>query len=210
MIRVFIVDDHELIREGLRKVLKPHSDIKVIGEATSAEELLAVPAKKLIDVLVLDLRLRGRSGLETLPAMKKLHPTTRTLVLSALPEERFAVRALKAGASGFVTKETVAEELVTAIRLIASGKTYASSSLTQQLIDDRIGRTSERGLRLLSNREFEILLKIASGKTIGRIASELSLSVYTIATYRARLLKKMRMKTNAELIRFALETKLLE
>ncbi len=208
-INVIMVDDHELILEGIRKTLSLFPEIVITGEARSAEELHGEAVDKSADIILLDIDLPGRSGFEALADVKTLFPRARVLFLSMFPEDQFAVRALKAGAHGYVTKKAVAQELVDAIRTIAAGKKYLSPGVEQQLLQE-IGYNRERSpLETLSDRELSVLRLIAKGKSAGAIASQLSLSVNTVTTYRRRLLKKLDMKTNAELVRFALENRII-
>lgn len=210
MINILIVDDHELVREGLKKVLKRQSDMNVVGEATNAHELFEQIERLPVDIVILDITLPGKSGLEVLKDLFARHPKVRVLMLSMHPEERFAVRALKAGAAGYMTKDTATSELVDAIRKIMSGRKYTSAALAEQVVEifsDQGGKASHE---LLSDREFEVLCLLATGKTVSQIAEQLTLSVNTIATYRSRVLEKMKLKTNAELMRYALEHRLVD
>ncbi len=204
-----MVDDHELILEGIRKTLSLVQEMSIVGEARSAEQLLGGSVAKNADIILLDIDLPGRSGLEALVEVKAVFPQARILFLSMFPEDQFAVRALKAGAHGYVTKKAVAQELVDAIRTIAAGGKYVSPGVEQQLLRE-IGYNEGRGpLETLSDRELSVLRLIARGKSAGAIAAQLSLSVSTVTTYRSRLLKKLDMKTNAELVRFALENRII-
>lgn len=208
-IGVFMVDDHELIREGLRRTLSLFPDISITGEARSAEELLGKAIANDADIILLDIDLPGRSGFEALADVKVLYPEARVLFLSMFPEDQFAVRALKAGAHGYVTKKAVAQELVDAIRIVASGKKYVSPTVEQQLLREIGYDPGKSPMESLSDRELSVLRLIARGKSVGAIAVQLSLSVNTVTTYRRRLLKKLDMKTNAELVRFALENRII-
>lgn len=208
--KVIIVDDHELIREGLKKVLVKHSDLKVVGEAAYSQDLLDLLDRHEVDVVILDISMPGKSGLELLRDIKNFHPKVKTLVLSMYPEDRFAIRALKAGASGYLSKQSAAKELVNALRKIMSGGKYISPALAEQLVLE-IETPSDKPLHeKLSNREFEIMLKISLGKSVSEIADELILSVNTITSYRARVMQKMNMKSNAEIIRYALKNQLVD
>lgn len=208
--KVIIVDDHELIREGLKKVLVKHSDLEVVGEAAHSQGLLDLLDRHEVDVVILDISMPGKSGLELLRDIKNLYPKVRTLVLSMYPEDRFAIRALKAGASGYLSKQSAAKELVNALRKIMSGGKYISPALAEQLVLE-IETPSDKPLHeKLSNREFEIMLKISLGKSVSEIADELILSVNTITSYRARVMQKMNMKSNAEIIRYALKNQLVD
>lgn len=208
--KIVIVDDHELVREGLKKVLLKEPDIKLAGEANSAAELFKVLKETEVDLVILDITLPGRSGLDIIGDIKNLNPHLRVLILSMHPEERFALRALKAGAAGYLSKEAAAKELVNAVRKINSGGRYISSTLAEHLadnIDKEIGKLPHE---TLSNREFEIFRLIAKGKSVGQIADELMLSVNTITSYRSRMMDKMNFSTNAEIVRYAIEHNLIE
>jgi two-component system, NarL family, invasion response regulator UvrY len=210
MIRLFLVDDHELIREGLKRVLAGHHDLTVVGEAATLEELAQALSKTEIDIVILDITLQGRSGLEALALLKRKAPQVRVLVLTVHPEERYALRALKAGAAGYLNKQSAAAEMVTALRRIHSGRKYVSASLADSLANE-----VERGIdrlphEILSDREFQIMRMIAMGNSSQQIAQELFLSVNTVGTYRSRLISKMKMRTNAEIVRYCFEHDLIE
>ena len=210
MIRVLITDDHPLVREGLIKILLNESDMEVAGEARTAPEMLDLLRQKGVDVLVLDISLPGKSGLDVLKELRAEHPKLPILILSMHPEDRFALRVLKTGAAGYVTKESAPEELVKAIRKVHQGGKYVSETLAEKLT---VGIEEDTGKPLhesLSDREYEILQMIATGKKTGEIARELSLSVRTVNTYRTRIFEKMHMKTNAQLIHYALEHRLID
>lgn len=208
--KIIIADDHELIREGLKKVLLKNSDIEVVGEACNSAELLDMLSETEIDIVVLDITMPGKSGLETLRDIKNYYPKVKTLILSMHPEERFAIRALKSGASGYLSKQSAAKELVNALVKIMSGGKYISNVVAEQLAME-IEIPSDKPLHeKLSNREFEILIKISQGKPVSEIADELSLSVNTVTSYRSRLMQKMNMKTNAEIIRYSLKNQLVD
>jgi len=206
---VFLVDDHELMREGLKTVLKNHPEIVVVGEAGSFAGMVEKLGSDEVDLLILDINLPDKSGMEVLRYLKQQHPDIRILVLSMHPEERFAVRVLRGGALGYVNKQTAARELIVAIERIMNGGRYLSPETTDQLINDRVGK-KELLHQQLTDREFEILRMIALGHPAAQIANELSLSVNTINTYRARILEKMRLKSNADIIRYALEHSLID
>ncbi|MEX0719153.1 MAG: response regulator transcription factor [Balneolaceae bacterium] len=212
MIRVMIVDDHPLVREGLNKVLtKGTIDIAVVGEASNASELLNMLSKQRPDIVVLDIAMPGRSGMDVLKDIKKLYPQLPVLMLSMHPEERFAVRALKAGASGYMTKTSISDDLVSAIRVIVQQKKrYISPEVGEQLAQQIDSNNKNTPHEILSDREYEVLCMIASGKKVSTIAEELSLSVQTIHTYRARLKEKMNMKSNVELARYAIQQDLID
>jgi len=210
MIRVLITDDHPLVREGLIKILRNESDMDVAGEARTAPEMLDLLRQEKVDVLVLDISLPGKSGLDVLKELRAEHPKLPVLILSMHPEDRFALRVLKTGAAGYVTKESAPEELVKAIRKVYTGGKYVSATMAEKLA---VGIEEDTGKPLhesLSDREYEILQMIATGKKPGEIARQLSLSVRTVNTYRSRIFEKMHMKTNAQLIHYALEHHLID
>ena len=209
MIRIIIVDDHPVVRRGLKQILQEEPDVKVVGEAESAQEAFKIIRTIDCDAVVLDISLPGASGVEILKQLKHEYQKLPVLILSVHPEEQYAVRVMKAGASGYLTKESAPEELVKAIRKIISGGKYISSSLAERLITD-IDASGKPRHEKLSDREFEIMRMIARGKAIKKIAEELYLSEKTVSTYRTRLLEKMNMTTNAEIISYALKNKLIE
>ena len=209
LIKVLIADDHPVVRRGLRRILEDEVDMEVTDEARNAQETLDLASKKECDVLVLDIEMPGRSGLDVLKDLKKYRPKLPVLVLSIHSEEQFAVRVLRAGAVGYLTKETAPEELVKAIRRVYGGGKYISASVAEKLASEPYIGNGKAPHVTLSDREFEVLLMIASGKAVSQIAKEVSLSVKTISTYRARILAKMGMKTNAQLTHYAIENKLV-
>jgi len=200
-----LTDDHALVRQGLKLILADHFKKAVFGEARNAEEALARVLKEKWDVAVLDITMPGRGGLELLKEIKRLRPKLPVLVLSMHPEDQFAVRMLKAGAAGYLTKESAGNELVGAIEKVVAGGRYVSASLGERMASyldlDLQKAPDER----LSDREFLVLRMIASGKTVSQIAKELYLSVKTVSTYRARMLQKMDMKNNSELTHYAMQ-----
>jgi DNA-binding NarL/FixJ family response regulator len=210
MIKILIVDDHALVRHGLRKILSEEPDMVVLGEAESAEQLMEIVGEKKWDIVILDISMPGQSGLDILHRLRHEQPHLPILFVSMLPEEQFAVRALRAGAAGYVAKGAAPAELLKAIRKICAGGKYISAPVADKLAD-----TLDTHLQLLpheklSEREFQVFYKIASGKPLTKIAEELSLSVKTITTYRTRVLEKMSMQSNAELIRYGIENKLTD
>jgi two-component system invasion response regulator UvrY len=209
LIRVLIADDHPVVRRGLRRILEDEAGMEVTGEAENAQETLNLASDKECDVLVLDIEMPGRSGLDVLKELKKRQPKLPVLVLSIHPEEQFAVRVLRAGAVGYLTKESAPEELIKAIRAVQGGGKYISASVAEELANELERPAGKAPHETLSDREFEVLQMIASGKSVSQIAKELSFSVKTISTYRARILAKMGMKTNAELTHYAIENKLV-
>jgi two-component system, NarL family, invasion response regulator UvrY len=210
MQRVLIVDDHAVLREGVKRVLEKRPDEMTFGEAGTAPEAIRLAREQDWDVVVLDLSLGGRSGLEVLKELKQMRPRLPVLVLSMHSEEQFARRAFKAGAAGYITKDSPRAELVKAVRKVAKGGTYVSPSLAEKLVVDLRRGDDRAPHETLSDREFEVMRLIASGKTVREIAAVLSLSDNTISTYRARILEKMGMKTNAELTHYAIQNKLVD
>lgn len=210
MIKILIADDHAIVREGMKQMLAGVPDMVVADEASSGQEALNKIWKGDFDVVVLDIAMPGKSGLDTLKELKSEKPRLPVLILSMYPEEQYAVRVLKAGASGYLTKESAPDELVAAIRRISQGKKYISSSLAEKLAVDLDADAKKPFHEALSDREFQVLCLIASGKTVGEIAEKLSLSVKTISTYRTRILEKMHMKNNAELTYYAIQHHLVE
>lgn len=210
MLRILIADDHALIREGLKKILKAAQDITVVSEAQNAREVIEEMKKQELDVVILDISLPGKSGLELLKDLKLEYPKLPVLILSMHPEDRFAVRALKAGAAGYVTKESAVEELVKAVRKVVQGRKYVSPALAEKLAFDLETDTGKPPHENLSDREYQVMCLIAIGKSVREIASELYLSISTVNTYRGRILEKMNMKTDAELIRYAVQNQLVD
>ena len=209
MIRIIIVDDHTVVRRGLKQILSEESDMSVVAEAQNAQEMLALVQKQPCDVIVADISMPGRSGLDVLKELKQDHPKLPVLVLSMHPEDQYAVRALKLGASGYMTKESAPEELVKAIRKVVSGGRYVSPSLAEKLAVDLAVDTDRSPHEALSEREHQVFTMIARGKTVKEIGDELALSVKTVSTYRTRILEKMAMKNNAELIHYAISNRLV-
>ena len=206
--RILIADDHAVFRRGLKDILADEFPTATFGEAGNTAETIAQLRKQDWDVLVLDISMPGRSGLDALTESRHIQPNLPVLVLSMHPEDQYAVRALKAGAAGYLTKERAPEELVGAIRKALAGGRYVSSSLAERLAL-RLGTGDERPPHeTLSDREYQVMCMIASGRTATQIAAELSLSVKTVSTYRARVMQKMGMRTNAELTRYAIENNL--
>lgn len=210
MYRVLVADDHGVVRRGIGQILEETSDFRASGEATTAEELLNLLATGTWDALILDLNMPGRGGLDALKDIHRRWPRLPVLVLSMHDEQQFAPRVIKAGASGYMNKESAPQNLVKALRKIVRGGKYISETVAEALaIDLQQDRSGSRHSQL-SDREFEVLRLIASGKTVSQIAVQISLSVKTVSTYRQRLLEKMGMKSNAELTRYAIEKKLVE
>jgi DNA-binding NarL/FixJ family response regulator len=203
VIKVLIADDHPVVRRGLRQILAETDDIHVAGEVGSAEDVLRAMREERWDVVVLDISLPGRTGIELLGDVRRERPETRVLILTVHPEEQYAVRAIRSGAAGFLNKESAPEKLTTAIRKIAGGGRYISAELAETLASVLAGESDGPPHERLSDREFEILKLLASGKTVSEVAQALCLSVKTVSTHRTRLLRKMSMKTNAELTSYA-------
>jgi DNA-binding NarL/FixJ family response regulator len=209
MIRILIADDHAVVRRGLKQILEEYSDITVSGEAGNGREVLEKVQAKPWDVLVLDITMPGRSGLDILKEVRQHCPKLPVLVLSMHAEEQFASRVLKAGAAGYLPKETAPDELVKAIRKVYGGGKYISPTQAEKLVHLFDG-TEKPPHETLSDREYEVLRLLASGKTVTQVAEEMKLSVKTISTYRTRILEKMKMKTNAELTHYAIKNRLVE
>ena len=208
MIRVLLIDDHTMFRQGLRRLIDHESDMEVVGEAPNGVEGLEYLRKLDVDVLLLDISLPGKNGLEVLKEVKEESPSPHVIMLSMHPEERFGVRAMKAGADGYMTKESAADELVEAIRKVTRGRKYIPQKLAEALAD---GTRREDGLpqhETLSAREFTVMLLIGAGKTPTEIAAELNLSPPTVSTYRKRILTKMGMATTVEIMKYVMENRL--
>ena len=209
MIRVLVADDHAVVRRGVVQILDEAPDMIAAGEASTGREALQAVQKGNCDVLVLDIAMPDGGGLEVLEQLQTLAPHLRVLILSMYPEKQYAVRALRAGAAGYLTKESTPDELVVAIRQIVGGKRYVTRSLAQALAAELESEEGEPHA-LLSNREFQVMRLLAAGKTVSDIAAELALSVKTISTYRSRILKKLKLGSTAEIIRYAFEHGLAE
>ena len=210
MIRVLIADDHPIVRGGLKELLVRHLENVECGEAENAQQVLAQVQRHPWDVLILDITMPGRSGLDILSDLKLVQPKLPILVLSAHPEDQYAKRVLRAGVQGYLKKESAPEELIQAVRKLLAGSRYVSPTLAEQLARDLHESTDRPVHETLSAREFEILVMIGSGKTVSQIAEELHLSVTTVSTYRARILEKMKMATTAELMRYAFRNHLVD
>jgi two-component system invasion response regulator UvrY len=210
MIRILIADDHAVVREGLKQILSGTRDLIVADEASNATEVMEKIHKNHFDVLILDISMPGRSGLDILKEIKEQKPKLQVLVLSMYPEEQYAVRVLKAGAAGYLTKESAPSKLITAIRHISYGRKYVNAMLAEKIAFDLQEESKKPLHENLSNREFQVFRMIISGKTVKEIAQILSLSDKTISTYRSRILEKMGMKNNIELTRYAVEQRLIE
>jgi len=210
MLRVLVADDHAVVRRGVRDILMEEFGPVTFGEARNSEELMEAIRKQEWDILILDITMPGKSGLDALKEIRPLRPRLPVLVLSMHPEDQFAVRVLKAGAAGYMTKERAPEELIGAIKKVLAGGKYVSSTLAERLAFNLDQETEKAPHEMLSDREYEVLCMIASGKTVGEIADILYLSVKTVSTYRARILEKMNLRTNAELTHYAMKNHLVE
>ena len=209
MIRVLIADDHSVVRRGLIQILSNHAQFEVVGEAANGDEVLRMVEELSLDVLLLDITMPGKDGLDVLKELKRKHSQLPILVLSMHPEDQLAIRILRAGAAGYVTKESAPEELINALRKVCKGGKYVSAQLAEKLatfVEEDRGRPLHENL---SDREYQVMSLLALGKTVTEIADELLLSVKTVSTYRTRVLEKMRLNTNAELARYALQNHLV-
>jgi len=210
MIKILIADDHTLFRKGLKHILSEYPDLVVTDEASNGQEVLDKIWHNDYDMVLLDITMPGMTGLDALKQLKNDKPKLPVLVLSMHPEEQYAVRVIRAGASGYLRKESAPDELITAIQKISGGRKYITSSLAERLADN-VESTAEKPLHdTLSDREFEVFRMIAAGKTIKQIAEALFLNARTISTYRSRILEKMQIKTNAELIHYAIKHQILD
>ncbi|MDA8239088.1 MAG: response regulator transcription factor [Nitrospiraceae bacterium] len=210
MIRILIADDHRIVREGLKQILAETPDMIVVDEASNGQEVLGKVWENDHDVVLLDISMPGRSGLDILKQLKNERPKLAVLVLSMYSEEQYAIRALRAGASGYMTKESAPDELIEAIRKVSTGRKYISPTVAEKLAVSLEANDERPAHENLSDREYQVMCMIASGKTIKTIADELSLSVKTVSTYRTRILEKMRMKNNAELTHYSIQNRLVE
>ncbi len=210
MLKVLIADDHPVVREGLKQIVTETQDMVVAGEANNGQEVLNKIREGDYDVIVLDITMPGRNGMDVLRQLRSERPRLPVLILSIHSEEQYALRALRAGASGYLTKESAPDELVVAIRKVSWGGKYISSSLAEKLAFElEVGR-EQAPHETLSDREYQVMCMIASGKTVMEIAQEISLSEKTISTYRSRILEKMKMKNNAELTHYAIKNQLVD
>jgi two-component system, NarL family, invasion response regulator UvrY len=210
MSRILIADDHAVVRAGIRQFLEEDPSIKVIGEATTGSETLDQLRAAKWDLVVLDINMPDRSGLDVLKHIKSGHPEVRVLIMSGFPERQYAVNVLKAGASGYLPKDSPPEDLLKAVHTVLAGRRYVSANLAEILVSD-LNSDSEKPLHTrLSEREFQIFCKIAAGAAVSAIATELSLSVKTVSTYRTRILEKMSFKSNADMTSYALRNELIQ
>jgi DNA-binding NarL/FixJ family response regulator len=210
MIRIVIADDHTIVREGLKGILTAASDFSVVGEAQNGHEVIARVRELDFDVLLLDMSMPGKSGTELIKQVHAEKPKLRILVLSMHEEEQYAVRAIKAGAAGYLTKESASVQLVSAIRKVAGGGAFITSSVAEQLALGAMPDSAGPPHGALSDREFQVFRAIVAGRTITDIANELNLSVKTVSTHKARILEKMNMHTTADLVRYAIKHRLVD
>lgn len=205
MIKILVADDHAILRRGLIHLLSEQADMTVVGEAQDAEELFALTCAQAWDIVILDVAMPGRSGLEILKELRSDFPMRPVLMLSAHSEDQYAIRTLKAGAAGYLSKDSIPEELVKAIRKAVAGGKYVSPMLAEKLAGSLGQETDRAPHETLSDREFQVFHRLASGKTVSAIAEEMTLSVKTVSTYRTRVLEKMQLQNNAELTLYAVQ-----
>lgn len=210
MAKVLVADDHPIIREGLKQILLSHFDELRVEEACNSHEVIQQVLSTRFEVVILDISMPGRNGLEILEYLKRTRPDIHVLILTMHAEEEYAIRALKSGASGYLTKDSDSEELILALETILQGRKYIRSETVEQLVSELNGSARKAPHEILSVREYQVLQMIAAGKRLTEIAEELSLSLSTVSTHRTRILDKMRMKSNAELIRYAIKTGMVE
>jgi len=207
--KILICDDHKIVREGLRQILQQLQGVTFIEEAGSGDEALTLLKKDFFDIILLDISLPDRSGLEVLQSVKTKWPLTNVLMLSMHPQEQYAIRALKLGASGYLTKETASEELLLAVKRVSEGGKYISQSLAENFAHFIDKDSQQQKHDILSAREFEIMIKLANGKSLQEIGNELFISNKTVSTYRSRIMEKMELTKNTELTRYCMENKLI-
>jgi len=205
MIKILIADDHSIVREGLKQIVAESPEMAVRGEAVNGQQVLDLVYKTDYDLILLDIAMPGRGGIDTLKQLKIEKPEIPVLILSMYPEDQYALRAIKAGASGYLTKESAPEELIGAIIKVARGGKYVSTDLVEKLVENLGKDTEKPDHTMLSDREYQVMTMIANGKTVKEVGDELSLSVKTISTNRTRALKKMGMKNNAEFTYYAIK-----
>jgi two-component system, NarL family, invasion response regulator UvrY len=210
MIKILVVDDHAVVREGIKQILAGQADMVVEDEAGSGTETFSKVMKQNFDLLLLDISMPGRNGIEVLEEIKSLRPKLPVLILSMHPEEQYAVRMLRAGAAGYLTKASAPQELISAIRKVSRGVKYITISLAEKLAFDLDAGADKPLHEKLSNREYQVMLMLASGTSVSEVAEELCLSVKTVSTYRTRIMEKMGMKKNAELTLYAVNNNLLD
>lgn len=208
--KVLIADDHPLVRQGLKQVLEAQADLAVVAEAKDGDDVIALSGRIAWDVAVIDYNMPGKAGVELVKELRRRYPERPVLVLSMYPEDRYALRLLKAGAAGYLNKESAPEELVGALHKVAGGGRYVSAALGEKLALAMAGDGDEPAYEKLSDREYQIMWLLASGKTVGEVARQLFLSANTVSTYRARILKKLGVRNNAELMRYAIRHQLID
>ncbi len=209
-IKVLVADDHEIVRQGLKTIISEHSDLSIAGEAENGNQVLKILKKTKVDVVLLDFDMPEKNGLDTLIELKALYPKLPVMILSIFPEDHYGTRFLKAGASGYLQKSSATDQLIDAIRKVFNGGKYISSALTDRLVTN-LNRDHERPLHeSLTDREFQVFCLLATGKKLKEIADELCLSINTISTYRSRILQKMDLKSNADVIHYAINNKLFK
>lgn len=209
MRRILIADDHAIVRRGMKQLLLEHYPFATIGEAANVEELIKEVMDKQWDVVVCDMNMPGRSGLDALTQIKEISPKLPVLIMSMYPEDQYALRVLKSGASGYLAKETIHDDIVKAIEMVIQGKRFITSAVAERLAE-AVNSDADRELHeSLSDREFDVFKLLATGKSVSEIALQLSLSSTTVSTYRSRIMEKMSMKSNAELARYAIEKGLI-
>ena len=209
MLRIFIADDHAIVRKGLKQLLLEHYPFAEIGEAGNAQTLIAEVMNKEWDVVICDMNMPGRSGLDALQQIKEIAPRLPVLIMSMYPEDQYALRVLKAGASGYLGKETVHDDLVKAIEAVRAGKKFITPAIAEKLADALNINTDRPVYEVLSDREFDVFKLLASGKSVSEIAAQLSLSSTTVSTYRSRIIEKTNLRSNAEFARYAIEHNLI-
>lgn len=209
-IKIFIADDHAIVREGLKQIVSEEMDIEVAGEAENSEKLIEQLKTVECNLVILDINMPGKSGLEALKEIKILYPDLPVLILSMFSEDQYGIRAIKAGAEGYLKKVSAPNELVTAIRKIVSGGKYINPDLAEKLAITLSGKVKDNPHEKLSDREYQIMCQIAGGKTAEEIAGDLSISVNTFYTYRNRILEKLGLKSNVEVTQYAIRNKLIE
>lgn len=209
MIDILIVDDHAIVREGLNTILKFEKNFNVAGMAKNSAEALKFVANKKLDVIILDISLPGRSGLEIIKEVKKIQPAIKILMLSIYPEDRFAIRAFKAGASGYLTKEMAPEMIVEAIRKLSTGGKYITPAIAERLADELNELSEKSPHERLSDREFDVMCLIGLGKSLIEIAEKIGISDRTVSTYRTRIIKKMNLKSNSDIIQYVIDNGLV-
>jgi two-component system, NarL family, invasion response regulator UvrY len=209
MINLMIADDHPIVRKGIKQLFDETQDISVVYEVSNGQEIFNIIKEKKIDIVLLDISMPGRSGLDILKQLKNENPDIIILILSMYPEEQYAIRALKAGASGYITKESAPDELVNAVRKVYAGGKYVSMTLAEKLAYEFDNTKAKNPHEKLSDREFQVMCMIASGKSVTEISHEIFLSIKTISTYRTRILEKMNFKNNSDITRYALENHLV-